>query len=431
VAVGEIAPRDARTTNGARPLRVLFAHPAFPNQFTALGAELNRDPAFECYGLTHQGAAPLVAASPGAMPHFGFWPDGQITASTYPYLQLYETGLRNALGMARTLMAVRNRYRFDAVIGHAGFGGTLFTREVLDCATISYVELSGYQAAAARPEFPLSPEVVFATGPFESLLYASVVKSDLCIVPSDYARRQLPPELQAKARVQMEGFDVEHIPPGGPAERATLGLPADAKLVGFFGRTLEAVRGFDIFVRAARRLHELDGTLQFVVIGDETTIYGNEMRYTGGRSFKEYALAQAGVPESLFHWRRSMPYDLFRRHIACLDLAVLPLFDGAGNWSLFEAMAVGLPILSSNHCFVPEIIRNGKEGILLEPYDVNGFVEQAVQLLRDPPRAYALGQAALARIRRKYTLSNAASGYRRIILEALDRHRRHARANSK
>jgi glycosyltransferase involved in cell wall biosynthesis len=414
-----------------RPLRVLFVHPAFPNQFTALGAELNRDPSFECYGLTHQGAAPLVATAEGSMPHFGFWPDGQLTPYTYPYLQLYENGLRNAMGMARTQLAIRNAYRFDAVVGHAGFGATLFAREILNCATISYAELSGYQAAAARPEFPIGPELVYATAPYESLLYASMLKSDLCVVPSEYARHQLPPELQPKTRVQMEGFDTEHIPPSGPAERASLGLPVEAKLIGFFGRTLEAVRGVDIFMQVAKRLREQDAAIEFLIIGDETTLYGNELRYTGGRSFKEYALAQAGVPENLFHWRRSMPYELFRRHIACLDLAILPLFDGAGNWSLFEAMAVGLPILSSNHCFVPEIIRNGKEGLLLDPYDVSGFVAQAVELLRDSQRAYALGQGALARIKRKFTLTNAANGYRRLVLEAMDRHRRASQAKTK
>jgi glycosyltransferase involved in cell wall biosynthesis len=409
-------------------VRVLFIHPAFPNQFTAIGAELNKHPEFECYGLTHQIMGEAVARS-GGMPYFGFVPDGQVTNYTYPYLSTFETGLRNALGIARTLLALRPTMCFDVVIGHAGFGASLFHRDLLKCATIAYAELPGYQSALARPEFPPGLNIVFSQAPYESLLYASLMHSDLGVVPSEHAWRLLPPELQPKVRVQMEGFDITNIPVGGPATRAELGLPIDARLIGFFGRTLEAVRGFDTFIQVVQRLHAIDGTLQFLIIGDEQTLYGNELQYTGGRSFKAYALSRASISPELIHWRPALPYAEFRRHIACLDLAILPLFEGAANWSLFEAMAVGLPMISSRRCFVPEVIRDGREGILMDPYDVTGIANQALALIYDPERARALGEAAQARIRENYSIAHAARGYGCLIHEAMAR--RHARAQSK
>jgi len=406
-----------------RPLRVLFIHPVYPNQFTALGAEVGKSPGFECFGLTHQGFGPMVSAAESGMPHFGFLPDGATTMNTYPHLTTFEYGMRNARGIANVLMAMGREYRFDAVVGHASFGATLYLKAILDAAVISYVELPGNQLAAARLEFPYTLDNVFSSCAFEALVYASVLNSDLGVVPSKHTKDLFPPGLRPKIRVQSEGFAIENLPSGGPAERQALGLPVEARLVGFFGRTLEAVRGFDIFVQVAKRLYAQDKTLRFVVLGDDQTIYGNEMRYISEPTFKEHVFSRAELPEGVLIWRRRLPFADFRRCITCLDLAIFPLFEAATNWSLFEAMVVGLPILSSNRAFVPEVIRNGREGILLNPYDIQGFVDQASNLLRDSEKARALGKAAQARIRQRYTLARVAKGYRRIILEAIKRYK--------
>lgn len=405
------------------PLRVLFIHPAYPSQFTAIGEALNKTPGFECYGLVHNDMAAGVEASGAEMQHFGFQPDGQTTAYTYPYISPIEYAARNATGIASALTTICQTVRFDAIVGHAGFGSSIYLKGFLDCALISYAELPSFQTAAARLDFPPSLDTVLAGRTFESLIYTSILNSDLGVVPSEYAKGLYPPELQPKIRVQMEGFDAEHTPAGGPEERAALGLPAEGRLIGFFGRTLEAVRGFDIFIHVAERLHEADNSLRFLVIGEEQSIYGNEGRYIEGQSFKDFTVERSSLPGDAIVWRQTLPYGEFRRHIACLDLAILPLFEGAANWNLFEAMAVGLPILSSNRCFVPEVIRDGKEGILLDPYDVAAFVERASELLTNPERAKELGHAAKARIAERYSMTNAVEGYSAIIQEAISLHR--------
>lgn len=407
---------------GETPARVLFVHPSYPNQFCAIAEALNQEPSYECYGLVHQALAPQPGAN-GRVPYFGFVPDGQVDAYAYPFSTTFENGLRNARGILYALLNLMPHVQFDVIVGYAGFGSILMVKQLTGAAVLAYSELPGYHSAAARPAFPLTMDQALSSQAFEALNYASLLQADLCVVPSQHTRRLFPPELQPKIRVQMEGFDAEAIPAGGPAQRAALGLPSDAPIVGFFSRTLEAVRGFDIFLNVARRLHELDPAIQFVVIGDEQTLYGNEAAYLNGQTFKHYALNAAGVPETLFRWFNTMPYERFREHIACLDLVILPLFEGAANWSLFEAMAVGLPILSSNRCYVPEAIRNGRDGILLDPYDVEGYAQQALALLRDPRRARLLGRSARERVRQRFSVQQAAQGYRRIIDELVAQRR--------
>jgi glycosyltransferase involved in cell wall biosynthesis len=399
-------------------MRVLFVHPSYPSQFTNIGSELNNDSNFQCFGLVHEGCAPMVRAAGQGMPHFCFRPDGETGSSSYAYALPFEAGMRNGRGIAHTVVSLDNAYHFDAIVGHAAFGSTLHLRDLTNAAVISYAELPGYQSMMARPEFPMTFDMLLSSQSYKALLYASMMHSDICIAPSNHARHLLPQELQTKTRVQMEGFATD-VNRGNKEQRAMLGLPVDAPLIGFFGRTLEAVRGFDVFVGVARRLREIEPAAQFLVIGDDQTIYGNERTYLGPMSFKNYSLARAGVSEDLFHWRSYMPYDDFRRHIACLDLAVLPLFEGAANWNLYEAMAVGLPIVSADRGYVPEAIRNGRDGLLTDPANVEHLVQLSLRLLRDRRLANRLGNSARRRIQSDYSMPVAAAGYAQIIREAI------------
>jgi glycosyltransferase involved in cell wall biosynthesis len=91
----------------------------------------------------------------------------------------------------------------------------------------------------------------------------------------------------------------------------------------------------------------------------------------------------------------------------------------AANWGLFEAMAAGVPILASRRCFIPEAITHGREGLLFDPMDVEGFSDVALQILKEPARFRALGLAARRRIARSFSLEHAAVRYASILREAV------------
>jgi glycosyltransferase involved in cell wall biosynthesis len=152
---------------------------------------------------------------------------------------------------------------------------------------------------------------------YQSMVLTSVLHSDLGLVASKHARQLFPTELRAKVRVQSEAFVTHPRPVDVRALREQLGLPAEGALIGFFGRSLEAVRGFDIFLQVARQLRQARPDLQFLVIGAEQTRYGNELTYLNGVSFKQYALNKAEMKVTDILWRELLPYDQFIDHLAC------------------------------------------------------------------------------------------------------------------
>jgi glycosyltransferase involved in cell wall biosynthesis len=101
-----------------------------------------------------------------------------------------------------------------------------------------------------------------------------------------------------------------------------------------------------------------------------------------------------------------------------VDVIVFPIYEGAANWGVFDAMAAALPILASDRCFIPEVITHGRDGLLFDPDDVAGLVRSVLALLGDPSRRRALGQRARRTIAQRFSLGRAADGYAALIEEA-------------
>jgi glycosyltransferase involved in cell wall biosynthesis len=401
-------------------MRVIFVHPSHPNQFTQIAHGLAEE-GWQCSFLVNEAFAPQLQQEQPPISYFGFREEEVPLSGSY-YTRSFEEGAHRGKAVAEALAHIAAGEGVDVVVGHASFGVTFFLRHLLQLPVVSYVELPGYFPAYSREEFPaLYPQGLLDVS-LRALIHTSVLHSDLCVVPSRYAKSLFPGELQPKVRVQMEGFTLPQPVADRGELRAALGLDPRRPVAGFAGRTLEAVRGFDCFVKVAAKVAAARPEVQFLILGDEGSIYGNESVYLGGQSFKQYALERSGLNEAACHFRPFMPRDQFIRHLLTMDVILFPIFEGAANWGLFEALAAGIPVLASNRCFIPEVIRHGREGLLFDPRDESGFTQAALRLLAAPEEARRLGENGRRRIARRYSLKHARKGYDAILREAVTLH---------
>jgi len=86
---------------------------------------------------------------------------------------------------------------------------------------------------------------------------------------------------------------------------------------------------------------------------------------------------------------------------ACL---VLPSYAEGLPMAILEAMACGLPIISTNVGAIPEVIREGVEGFLVDPGDVEGLADRMIRLGRDSQLRKRMGRAARKRAEQSYGL---------------------------
>lgn len=88
--------------------------------------------------------------------------------------------------------------------------------------------------------------------------------------------------------------------------------------------------------------------------------------------------------------------ELFSR----ADVFCLPTLLDAAPWVVLEAMASGVPVVSTRVGSIPELV--GEGGLICDPSDVEDLREAIGSLLEDPPRGRAMGEAGRARVEERY-----------------------------
>lgn len=315
--------------------------------------------------------------------------------------------------------------RSDVIFGQASFGCLHRLDPPDGTGLVTHVELPAMEMSAARYEFPLTEEDQKADDTLRSLVEHSLRRSDVIIKFSRHSLGLLPADLQDRAHAIMEGFEVRDCL-GAEArrhQRLELGLCADAPIVGFFGRTLEAVRGFDYFVATIAEMRRRGHHFTALSVGDPVTLYGNERAYLGGESFVSYSLRTHGLCNTDLEMRMVQPPEVFRRLLAVTDVAVFPIFENAGNWSFFEAMSAGVATVSARTCFFPEVVRDGENGMLVEVRDVRGYADAVEALLWNHGERRRIAAAGQRTIAQRYSVARAVSDYAAAFREASERSR--------
>lgn len=90
--------------------------------------------------------------------------------------------------------------------------------------------------------------------------------------------------------------------------------------------------------------------------------------------------------------------DLFRR----ATLFILPSYGEGLPYVLLEAMAVGLPVITTPVGAIPEIIKDGQHGFLIQPGDHTALAKRIIQLLNDGSLRQRMGLANRYLIRKSY-----------------------------
>jgi glycosyltransferase involved in cell wall biosynthesis len=89
--------------------------------------------------------------------------------------------------------------------------------------------------------------------------------------------------------------------------------------------------------------------------------------------------------------------------------------DGIPN-VLVEAMAVGLPVITTAVAGIPELVDNNQNGLLYQPHDVDGISSGILDLLRDAEKRMQLGSAASKKVTEQFDIALAANRLRTLFV---------------
>jgi colanic acid/amylovoran biosynthesis glycosyltransferase len=108
-----------------------------------------------------------------------------------------------------------------------------------------------------------------------------------------------------------------------------------------------------------------------------------------------------------FSGRLSEPDTL--REIAAADILVLPSFMEGLPIVLLEAMALGTAVIASRVAGIPELVEDGKSGLLFTPSDWDELARSIQRLVRDPDLANELAKNARAKVSSEFDVRRSAA----------------------
>jgi glycosyltransferase involved in cell wall biosynthesis len=89
--------------------------------------------------------------------------------------------------------------------------------------------------------------------------------------------------------------------------------------------------------------------------------------------------------------------------------------------TVLEAMAAGLPVVASKVGGIPEVVEEGRTGIMVPPLEVEVLSAALLALAGDPVRAREMGRAGRARLLKEFSLEQALIAYEGVYREAVGR----------
>jgi glycosyltransferase involved in cell wall biosynthesis len=177
-----------------------------------------------------------------------------------------------------------------------------------------------------------------------------------------------------------------------PVLREELGIAPGGFLVGTVAR-ITYDKDLPTFYRVAEEVAKQNANVTFVIVGDG---YGDELPKARAE------IARRGLGELVrFTGHRN---DL-RNIYASFDLFLMTsLTEGMPN-TLLEAMALGVPAVSTMVGGVPELLEQGKGGFLAPVGDFEGLSTAVLRLINEPELLAQCGSACRERIERHFSFS--------------------------
>ena len=97
--------------------------------------------------------------------------------------------------------------------------------------------------------------------------------------------------------------------------------------------------------------------------------------------------------------------DRIRTFYAMAHCFCIPSFAEGIPIVLMEAMAMEIPCVTTHVTGIPELIRNGIDGLLVAPSDLDGLVDALKSLIDDPVLGQRLGASGRQRVVAGYDLA--------------------------
>jgi len=196
---------------------------------------------------------------------------------------------------------------------------------------------------------------------------------------------------QARISLVYNGVDLKQFAPSvsGESIRKEYSIGRDEKVITMIGR-LDEYKGHRYLLEAASKVLDGSRRVRFLIVGDgvardELEVLAKDLDVAGSVIF---CGQRSNVPEFL----------------AASDVVVSASMKEGFGRVIVEAMAMTKPVVATKVGGVPEIVRDGKSGILVEPADSESLASAMISVIDSPEMALKLAVEGEKRARENFSL---------------------------
>lgn len=386
-------------------MKALFIHQNCPGQFRHLAPFLAARPGGEVLFLT-QNEAP----APHGVRTIRYAPQRAVTPGIHRYLASSEAAVLNGQAVARVALALKAQgYRPDVIIGNPGWGETLFLKDIWPDVPLVLMAEFYYRGRGSDvgfdPEFARGMDAVLMARARAGTHLLALEAADAVYVPTAWQKAQFPSAYQHKIRVIHDGIDVARLRPDPMAVfRLSDGsiLKRSDEVLTYVARNLEPYRGFHSFMRALPEVLRRRPEARVVIVGGDDVSYG--ARPKDGRSWRKTLEDETGPLPERVSFIGQIPYADYVRLLQVSSVHVYLSYPFVLSWSMLEAMAVGAFIVGSATPPVQEVIEDGRNGWLIDFFDIAAMSERLAEALDARDEVHSLRAAARETVVSRYAL---------------------------
>lgn len=329
---------------------ILFIHDGFPGQFGHLAVEFKKRYNWKCDFIFQ---------------NFGNCPEA--TFEMLQELNLYQLPkTNNHIEKCHHVNELVKRLQPDLIVAHGVYGAPTLLIE--NIPIIIYCEYLS----------PLNQRNQIDNNVLQSF---KLNQNFIGYSPTNWQRSLFPKEFQSKIKVIFDGINTNFWQP------ATEKIHCDKKIITYVARGFEPLRGFDIFMKVAKEIHNQYKDIFFYIVGENKAYYDENIEpYILDQNFDEFCFTGILTTDQLLNLLQHSNLHIYTSR------------EFIPSWSLFNAMACKVPILALNASPIHEIIQNEYNGVI-KPIDQLAYY--TLDILHNPG---AIGINARKTIIEKYSL---------------------------
>ena len=389
-------------------MNILFLHPNMPGQYRHLAQMLGALGTHRIFFITKHRSAEIPGVKRityGMKPHEA--PPG------HRYLLNAEHAIRQGQAVWRVAKTVHEKESFtpDIVVCHPGWGDALFIKDLFPkTKVLSFCEFY-YHAHGADvgfdPADPIDADDIARVRVKNTTNLLNLELMDWGIAPTVWQWSVQPREFRDRISVLHDGVNVDFCKPN-PA--ATITLPDGSsfkkgdEVVTYIARNFEPYRGFPTFMKAAELILKARPNAHIIAVGADDISYGK--RAPAGTTYRQMLNKEVNLPADRIHFTGMLPYPELIKMLQVSAAHIYLTYPFVLSWSMLEAMACGVALVSSNTAPVKEVVTHGEHGLLADIFSPDDVADRVIQLLEDKHDNAAMRAAARATVVKRFALAD-------------------------